>query len=89
MISGRRPGLFRLGGKCRIEAEAARGVHAVDSDGGQHLAALQHLDDARDSFEAQVGDVGDILPAGQHDAAGAIGKEADQAQDAVRRLAAA
>lgn len=64
-------------------------MHACDADRLQHAAAFELLDDARDGFEAQVGDVGDVLPGGQDDLSGAIGKEADQAQYAVDGLAAA
>ena len=73
----------------RGQREAARGVHACDADRLQHAAAFELLDDARDGFEAQVGDVGDVLAGGQDDLAGAIGKEVDQAKDALDGLAAA
>jgi hypothetical protein len=64
-------------------------MDAGDADGPQHTAAFEQLDDARDGFEAQVGDVGDVLTAGQDDLAGAVGQQADQAEDAVDGLAAA
>lgn len=64
-------------------------MHACDADRLQHAAAFELLDDARDGFEAQVGDVGDVLAGGQDDLAGAIGEQADQSEDTVDGLAAA
>jgi hypothetical protein len=64
-------------------------VHAGHADGAEDVLAFELLDDARDGFKAQVGDVGDVLPGGQDDLSGAIGKQADQAEDAVDGLAAA
>ncbi len=85
----RRPGGGDLAGGDRGQREAARGVHAGHADGAEDVLAFELLDDARDGFKAQVGDVGDVLPGGQDDLSGAIGKQADQAEDAVDGLAAA
>lgn len=74
IISGAPPGVAELGGKREIDAEAARGVYAFDLDRQQDFAAFQRLDDARDGFEAQVGDVGNILPGRQDDLTGAVGE---------------
>src|SRR5574343_288382 len=75
--------------KPQIYLEAAGCVNAVYSDRCQHFGSFKELDDARDGFEAQVGDVGDVLAGGQDDLHGAIGQQADQAEHAVDRLAAA
>ena len=60
--------------------EATSGVYAGDADGVEDVLAFELLDDARDGFEAQVGDVGDVLAGGQDDLASTVGEQADQAE---------
>src|SRR5574343_1550902 len=61
---------------------AAGGVNAGDPQWREQVFPLQIGDDAGDGFEAQVGDVGDVLPGGQDDLSAAVRQETDQAEDA-------
>ncbi|MGB4065997.1 MAG: hypothetical protein WBK19_19400 [Azonexus sp.] len=61
-------------GSRQINPETARRVHAFDLDRQQNFRPFQRLDDARNGFKAQVGDVGNILPGWQDDLTGAVGE---------------
>jgi len=64
-------------------------VYAFDLDRQQDLGSFQRLDDPRDRFKAQIGDVGNILPRRQDDLASAVGEQANQAKHPISCLAAA
>ena len=68
---------------------AAGGVNAGDPQWREQMLPLQVGNDAGDGFEAQVGDVGDVLPGGQDDLSAAVSQEADKSKDAGAGLSAA
>jgi len=71
---GAMPWVASFSGDCYAEREAAGGMDAVDADRADHLATLQLFDDARDRFETQIGNIGDVLTGGQDDTASLIGE---------------
>lgn len=68
---------------------ASGGMNAGDPQWREQVFPLQIGDDAGDGFEAQVGDVGDVLPGGQDDLSAAVSQEADKSKDAGAGLSAA
>ena len=71
------------------ELEAARRMDSCDAMGGQDLVADQFFHDPRNRFEAQVRDVGDILPHRQNDVATGVREQSDEPDDTVDRFTAA
>lgn len=68
-------------------------MHAIDAHGLQHTVTLQALDDARDGFQTQCRDVGDVLARWQDDVLRgiivAVGHDTDQADHPADGFAAA
>ena len=64
-------------------------MYPVNPDWGEYLIPNQAMDEPGDRFEAQVGDVGDIVPSGQDDSSFPIGQKAHQFHDASDCLASA
>ena len=56
-------------------------MYPVNPDWGEYLIPNQAMDEPGDRFEAQVGDVGDIVPGGQDDPTLSINKQFYQLND--------
>ena len=79
--------VFLLGIRKIPHRVATRRANPFDANRCQNSRAFELRDDARDGFEAQVGNVGNVLARRQDDLAGPVGQQAHQSHDAIYGLA--